>query len=70
MSKPPVASYAIYLAAGVQLAASTVAGLVVGHYVDKKLGTDPWLTAAGVMLGFVGGMINLFRIVRLIEKDR
>jgi ATP synthase protein I len=70
MPKPPLASYAIYLAAGVQLAASTVAGLVAGYYVDKKLGTDPWLTAAGVMLGFIGGMVNLFRIVRLIEKER
>ena len=69
MSKPPVTSYAIYLAAGVQLAASTVAGLIVGYYVDKKLGTTPWLTAAGVMLGFIGGIFNLFRIVRLIEKD-
>ncbi|MFH0800068.1 MAG: AtpZ/AtpI family protein [Pseudomonadota bacterium] len=64
------AAYAIYGAAGVQLAASVIAGLVFGNYLDKKLGTLPWITIAGLALGFAGGLINLVRIVGWFNKDR
>ena len=68
--KSPFLAMAVYGAAGVQLAASVVAGLFVGDYIDKKAGTGPWLAAAGLILGFVGGMMNLFKIVKAITKDK
>ena len=34
-----------------------------GRYLDGKLGTDPWLTLAGAMVGVVLGMIFLVRRV-------
>jgi hypothetical protein len=57
-------SYGIYGAAGAQLAMSTVGFLLAGHYLDGRWGTDPWLAVAGLVLGFVGGLVNLLRIVR------
>lgn len=63
-------AYAIYGAAGIQLALSVVAGLVFGNYLDKKLGSLPWLTIVGLMLGFLGGLVNLIRIVKWREKIR
>jgi ATP synthase protein I len=66
----PLTIYAIYGAAGVQLAASVVAGMLLGGYADGKLGTAPWLLIAGIALGFAGGLVNLVRIVGSYGTDR
>ncbi len=63
----PFAAYGIYGAAGLQLAISVVAFLLIGDYVDGKLGTSPWLAVTGLILGFIGGMVNLIRIVQRIN---
>ena len=56
-------SYATYGAAGIQLAVSVIAGLFLGNYLDKKIGTLPWLTVTGLVVGFVSGFYNLIRIM-------
>lgn len=62
--------YVIYGAAGIQLAISVIAGLAFGSYLDKRLGSLPWLTAIGVILGFVGGLVNLVRILGSFHGER
>lgn len=62
-------AYGIYSVAGVQLAAAVIAGLFFGNYIDKKAGTSPWLAITGLVLGFVGGLYNLIRIMNW-HKDR
>jgi len=57
------AIYAIYGVAGIQLAASVIAGLIFGNYLDKQLHIHPILTIIGLVLGFVGGFYNLFKII-------
>jgi F0F1-type ATP synthase assembly protein I len=72
----PLAAYGIYGAAGLQLAASVVGFLLLGNWLDGKLGLTPWLAVAGLIVGFVGGLVNLIRIVRRFgivsddEEDR
>ena len=66
----PLAAIAIYSAVGIQLAVSVVAGLMFGNYLDKKLGTLPWLTVIGLALGFVGGLVNLVRILGWFGKRK
>lgn len=51
-----------------QLALSVAGGLLLGHYLDKRWGTHPWLALTGLFLGTVGGFYNLVRI--LIWKQR
>lgn len=63
-------AYAVYGAAGIQLAASVVAGLVFGNFLDKKLSTGPWLAVAGITLGFIGGIVNLVRILGWFNRKR
>lgn len=63
-------AYAAYGAAGIQLAASVIAGLAFGNYLDKRLGSAPWLTATGIILGFIGGLINLVRILGWFNEGR
>ena len=67
MEKPPKDSFyvtfGIYGAVGFQLAISVVAGLYLGKWGDKKLGTDPWLMILGVALGAVVGFYNLIKLM-------
>jgi ATP synthase protein I len=46
---------------GLMLVISTVLGLVGGYYLDRWLGTAPWLGLAGLLLGVAAGFVNLFR---------
>ena len=48
---------------GMALVAATVIGLGAGYYADRWLGTKPWLTVIGLVLGIAAGFVNLFRSV-------
>lgn len=39
-------------------------GYFLGSYLDGRLGTDPWMVVAGVVLGSAAGFLELFRTVR------
>jgi len=45
------------------LVACIVCGYFLGSYLDRKLGTSPWLVVTGVFLGTAAGFVELFRIV-------
>ncbi len=62
-----IVSWGIYGAIGFQLASMVVGGLLLGQWVDKKLGTTPWLTLTGLILGSIGGFYNLIRITQWRE---
>ena len=49
---------------GIELAVSTVVGMLGGGWLDKKLGTDPWLMLAGLCLGVVAGFRSLIATAR------
>lgn len=51
------------LTVGTVLVACVVAGFLLGSYLDRKLGTSPWLTVVGVLLGTAAGFVELFRTV-------
>ena len=51
------------MAVGTVLVACVVLGFLLGSYLDRRLGTSPWLVVAGVMLGTAAGFVGLFRTV-------
>jgi ATP synthase protein I len=55
---------------GLTLVISTVLGLAGGYYLDGWLGTKPWLTLVGLLLGIAAGFVNLFRAVGLWGNAR
>jgi F0F1-type ATP synthase assembly protein I len=59
---PFIVAWGVYGAVGFQLAATVIGGLLLGQWLDKKWGTSPWLTLAGMIIGMVGGFYNLIRI--------
>lgn len=48
---------------GLTAAGLVVLGLIVGRWVDARLGTAPWATLAGILLGAVVGQVALYRLV-------
>ena len=43
------------------LPSSIAVGLFIGYWLDKWLGTDPWLLIAFLLLGTVSGFYSLLR---------
>ena len=54
---------------GMTLVLATVIGLAGGYYLDRWLGTSPWLTLIGLGLGIAAGFVNLFRTVNRAGRD-
>jgi ATP synthase protein I len=54
---------------GLALVIATVLGLAGGYYLDRWLGTSPWLTLIGLVFGIAAGFVNLFRSVKRAEKN-
>ena len=52
-----------YLALG-QVGMEMVSPVVVGLLLDRWLGWTPWLTVAGAVVGFGGGMAHLLGILK------
>lgn len=51
------------------LPSSIAIGLFFGYWLDKRLGTEPWLLLVFTVLGIVSGLLSLFRIIRKQLKD-
>lgn len=54
---------------GVAMVLATVIGLGVGYYLDRWLGTSPWLTMLGLAAGIAAAFVTLFRSVKAMERD-
>jgi len=54
---------------GFLLVASTVIGWFFGSWLDRKLGTDPWLMLVFTLLGVAAGFYETFRVITRISKD-
>ena len=42
------------------MVAATFIGLAMGFYLDKWLGTDPWLTLGFLLIGIISGFRNIY----------
>jgi ATP synthase protein I len=51
---------------GIQLVVSTFIGLGMGYYLDKWLGTEPWMLLIFLILGIVAGFQNVYREAKKI----
>ena len=52
-----------YLGLGTMFLASILTGIIGGYWADRWLGTTPWLTLAGSLLGIALGFYNFFVVV-------
>ncbi len=63
-----------YLTLGVQLAFTLLAFTIGGYFLDRWIGSLPWFTIGGALLGLVSLFAQLFRIAgeagRASERPR
>lgn len=53
---------------GLELGLSVIIGLLIGYYLDKQLGSGPWLMLLFLGFGFAAGFRGVLRAVRRAEK--
>ena len=59
-----------YAAHGLQFALSVIIFLYLGQWLDRKLGTAPWMLLACVFLGAGGSFYSIYRrMMADLERD-
>ncbi|PYP32877.1 MAG: hypothetical protein DMD49_04720 [Gemmatimonadetes bacterium] len=58
-----------YAGLGIQLAVTILAGVLLGRWVDHKVGTDGIFTILGGLLGFSATLYSLIRELSQANKD-
>lgn len=53
---------------GLELGLSVGIGLLVGYYMDRWLGTAPWLMLLWLVFGLVAGFRGVFRAVARADR--
>lgn len=59
---------AYYSSLGLQVALSIFIGLFLGIYLDRRLGSMPWLTLIGLGMGIVAGYRNIGLAIKKSRK--
>lgn len=53
---------------GLEMGLSVAIGLVVGIYMDKWLGTSPWMMLLWLTFGLIAAFRGVFRAVKRVDK--
>jgi ATP synthase protein I len=53
---------------GIHLVSGVIVGLVMGYYLDRWLGTKPWLLIVFLVFGIIAGYRNMFREMERIQR--
>ena len=50
---------------GLSFVFALVIGFAGGNFLDNRLGTRPWLSLLGFVLGLAAGVLNVYRIMKM-----
>jgi len=62
------AQYSLLATIPALITVAPLLGYFIGHWVDGKLGTDPYLMILGVAFGFGAGGRETYRIIKRVQK--
>lgn len=54
---------------GIHLVTCTFVGFLIGYFLDKWLGTEPWLLLAFLIFGIAAGFKNMYMEVKKIQEN-
>lgn len=55
---------------GTELLSGVLVGAALGYFLDRLLGTQPWLLILFIFLGGGAGVLNVYRFVKSEENKR
>lgn len=61
--------YLRYSTVGLEMGFSVLIGLFIGQYLDRVLGTEPWLLLVFLLLGAAAGFRRLYQLLREAVSD-
>ncbi|OPY59678.1 MAG: putative F0F1-ATPase [Pelotomaculum sp. PtaU1.Bin035] len=61
---------ALTTAIGTELAITVLLGFFGGQYLDRLLGTAPWLLLAGVLAGIAVGVAGIYKTLMVFFRER
>lgn len=44
--------------------------LAIGYFIDKIFHTTPFYMLLGIAIGLVGGMMNVYRLLQAMQKNK
>jgi F0F1-type ATP synthase assembly protein I len=56
-------------AVGIEIAVAIIIGYLGGRFLDRKLGTTPWISYAGLLAGMGAAVKALMRVVRSYRRE-
>jgi F0F1-type ATP synthase assembly protein I len=56
-------------AVGIEIAVAIFIGYLGGRFLDRKLGTEPWISYAGLLAGMGAAIKALLRVIRSYRRD-
>jgi len=59
---------ALTLAVITLFSSNILGGILIGYLLDRWLGTGPWLTITGIVLGLTGAVIGLIRVMNRLNR--
>ncbi len=70
MTEPsPWRALAVLTSTGITFVVATAGGALLGYFLDRWLGSSPWLTLIGLGFGIVAGFRELFRSIKAAEQQ-
>ena len=57
-----------YTGLGLTWALSVLFFLLIGYWIDRRLGTLPWFTMIGAFVGAAGGFLSLYKALTAASR--
>ena len=54
---------------GLSFVFALVLGFCAGYWLDRTLGTEPWLSFIGFFCGLAAGVLNVYRVLKLSNES-
>lgn len=61
-------NYVALSSIGIMFVACVVIGYVIGYYLDKFLGTSPYLMLIFTVFGMIAGFLELMKVAKQMNK--
>ncbi|MGD9538485.1 MAG: AtpZ/AtpI family protein [Alphaproteobacteria bacterium] len=67
--KTPKSNLGRALSLAIEMAAALAVGFGIGWYLDRWLGTKPWLLVVFLIIGLAAGVRNVMRVIARINAE-